>query len=213
MSQHEASERYVREATVEPDAIVRARATALELGAHPVSAVVGAQLAVLAATAAARSIVEIGTGAGVSGLHLLRGAPGAVLTTIDEEPEHLAAARRAFADAKIPSTRVRLITGRAAEVLPRMNEASYDIVLVDADPENVIEYVEHGLRLVREGGLVLVPRVLGAGKVADPVQRDRVTVAYRSLIQETQTSPAVLAALSGAAEGLLQLVSVPPAGS
>ena len=36
-----------------------------------------------------------------------------------------------------------------------MNEASYDIVLVDADPEGVIEYVEHGLRLVRAGGTVL----------------------------------------------------------
>ncbi len=56
-----------------------------------------------------------------------------------------------------------------------MNEASYDIVLVDADPEGVIEYVEHGLRLVRAGGTVLVPRVLGGGAVADPVRRDPVT--------------------------------------
>ena len=88
-------------------------------------------------------MVEIGTGAGVSGLWLLRGAPQAVLTTIDNEPEHLAAARQAFADAKIPPAKARFITGRAADVLPRMNESSYDIVLIDADPENVIEYVEH----------------------------------------------------------------------
>ena len=173
-----------------------------------VSAAVGAQLAVLAATTAARSIVEIGTGAGVSGLWMLRGAPQAVLTSIDNEPEHLAAARRSFAEAKVPSTRVRFITGRAADVLPRMNEDAYDIVLVDADPENVIEYVEHGLRLVRTGGIVAVPRVLAGGKAADPVQRDPVTRAFRSLIQETQESPAVLAAISTAGEGLLQLVSV-----
>ena len=209
MSEHDANARYIRETTVEPDAIARARAHAVEIGATPVGTAVGAQLAVLAAATSAKSIVEIGTGAGVSGLWMLRGAPGAVLTTIDNEPEHLGVARRSFLDAKVPSTRVRLITGRAADVLPRMNESAYDIVLVDADAENVIEYVEHGLRLVRTGGLVLVPRVLAGGRVADPVQLDAVTAAFRSLIQETQDSPAVLASLSPVGEGLLQLVTLP----
>ena len=90
-----------------------------------------------------------------------------------------------------------------------MNEASYDIVLVDADPEGVIDYVEHGLRLIRPGGTVLVPRVMGGGAVADPVRRDAVTVAYRTLIQETQASPVVIGALSIVGEGLLQLTTVP----
>lgn len=208
MSEHDANARFARETIVEPSAISRARTHAVELGATPISPGVGAQVAVLAATCGARSIVEIGTGAGVSGLWLLRGAPQAVLTTIDNEPEHLAAARQAFADAKIPPARARFITGRAADVLPRMNEGAYDIVLVDADAENVIEYVEHSLRLVRTGGLVLVPRVLAGGKVADPVQRDSVTSAYRSLMQETQESQAVLAAISTIGEGLLQLARV-----
>lgn len=205
MSEHDANARFARETIVEPAAIARARMHAVELGATPISPEIGAQCAVLAATSAARSIVEIGTGAGVSGLWLLRGAPQAVLTSIDNEPEHLAAARQAFAEAKIPAAKARFITGRAADVLPRMNEGAYDIVLIDADAENVIEYVEHGLRLVRTGGLVLIPRVLAGGRVADPVQRDAVTSAYRSLVQETQESPAVLAALSTSGEGLLQL--------
>lgn len=208
MSENDANARFLRESIVEPSPIARARAHAVELGAAPISAAVGSQIAVLAAATGARSIVEIGTGAGVSGLWLLRGAPQAVLTSIDNEPEHLAAARQAFADARIPPTKARFITGRASDVLPRMNEASYDIVLVDADPENVIEYVEHGLRLVRTGGMVLVPRVLAGGRVADPVQRDEITSAYRSLVQETQESAAVLATLSPAAEGLLQLLSI-----
>ena len=89
-----------------------------------------------------------------------------------------------------------------------MNEASYDLVLVDADRENVIEYVEHGLRLARAGGTVLVPRALNDGRVADPVQRDDITRALRSLIQETQQSPAVIAALSIVGDGLLQLTKV-----
>ncbi|KAA9110252.1 O-methyltransferase [Microbacterium rhizomatis] len=209
MAGYDANDRFAAESVVEPDHISRARAHALELGAAPVSAAVGAQIAVLSAASAALNIVEIGTGAGVSGLWLLHGSPRATLTTIDNEPEHLGAARQAFADARIPPARARFITGRAADVLPRMNEASYDIVLVDADPEGVIEYVEHGLRLVRPGGTVLVPRVLGGGAVADPVRRDPQTTAYRSLILETQSSPAVIGALSIVGEGLLQLTTIP----
>jgi len=208
MSEQDANARFAQEVVVEPTHIARARAHALEVGAEPVSPAVGAQIALLSAATAARSIVEIGTGAGVSGLWLLHGAPRAILTTIDKEPEYLGVARQSFQEGRVPASRARFITGRAADVLPRMNEASYDIVLVDADAENVIEYVEHGLRLVRPGGTVLVPRVLGGGRVADPVQRDAATVAYRSLIQETQDSPAVLGALSIVGEGLLQLTTV-----
>lgn len=207
MAGHDASDRFAREATTEPEVIARARTHALEMGAEPISAAVGSQVALLAAAARATSIVEIGTGAGVSGLWLLHGAPRAILTTIDKEPENLATARRAFSDARIAPARTRFITGRASDVLPRMNEASYDIVFVDADPDGVIEYVEHGLRLVRPGGLVLVPRVLAGGAVADPVRRDSVTTAYRSLIQETLSSAAVIGALSIVAEGLLQLTT------
>lgn len=205
MSDQDAIARFARESIIEPDHIQRARAHAVEVGAQPVSAGVGAQCAVIAAATAATSIMEIGTGAGVSSLWLLHGAPNAILTTIDSEPEHLGVARQSFHEAKIPASRARFISGRAQDVLPRMNEASYDIVLIDADPENVISYVEHGLRLVRRGGTVLIPRVLNSGKVADPVQRDEVTRAYRSLIQETQVSPAVVGALSTVGEGLLQL--------
>ncbi|MDQ1083812.1 MULTISPECIES: O-methyltransferase [Microbacterium] len=209
MSGQEANERFVQESTVEPEHIARARAHALELGAGPISAAVGAQAAVIAAASRALNIVEVGTGGGVSGLWLLHGSPRATLTTIDKEPEHLGAARSAFIDARIPAARARFITGRASEVLPRMNEASYDIVFIDADPEGVIEYVEHGLRLVRAGGTVLIPRILANGAVADPVRRDAVTTAYRSLIQEVQSSPAVIGALSTTGEGLLQLTTRP----
>ncbi|MGX9347436.1 MULTISPECIES: O-methyltransferase [unclassified Microbacterium] len=205
MSELDAVARFARETVVEPDHIARARQHALELGAAPISPSIGAQCAVIAAATGARSIIEIGTGAGVSALWLLHGAPHATLTTIDSEPEHLSAARTAFQSARLPVARTRLITGRAADVLPRMNDAAYDIVLIDADAKGVIDYVEHGLRLARPGGTVLVPRVLHGGRVADPVQRDEITRTYRTLLQETQASNAVIAALSTVNEGLLQL--------
>jgi predicted O-methyltransferase YrrM len=208
VAEKDLSWKFAEEFVVEPELIASARAHSLEHGVDPVSPGQGAQLAVLAAATNAKSIIEIGTGFGVSGLWMLTGAPAAALTSIDLEVEFQQAAKRAFADFGIPANRARLIAGRALEVLPRMNEASYDLVLVDADPGPIIEYVEHALRLVRVGGTVLVPHALWRGRVADPAQRDDTVTDFRTLLKETAESPAVLSALSLAGDGLLQLTRV-----
>ena len=79
----------------EDDTLLRARDRAGELGCTPVQPGTGAALTVLAAAARARAVVEVGTGAGVSGLHLLRGMlgrPGAGIAQYGHEqgggPEH-----------------------------------------------------------------------------------------------------------------------------
>jgi predicted O-methyltransferase YrrM len=208
VAEKDLSWKFAEEFVVEPELIASARAHSLEHGVDPVSPGQGAQLAVLAAATNAKSIIEIGTGFGVSGLWMLTGAPAAALTSIDLEVEFQQAAKRAFADFGIPANRARLIAGRALEVLPRMNEASYDLVLVDADPGPIIEYVEHALRLVRVGGTVLVPHALWRGRVADPAQRDDTVADFRTLLKEIAESPAVLSALSLAGDGLLQLTRV-----
>jgi len=208
VAEKDLSWKFAEEFVVEPELIASARAHSLEHGVDPVSPAQGAQLAVLAAATNAKSIIEIGTGFGVSGLWMLTGAPAAALTSIDLEVEFQEAAKRAFADFGIPANRARLIAGRALEVLPRMNEASYDLVLVDADPGPIIEYVEHALRLVRVGGTVVVPHALWRGRVADPAQRDDTVTDFRTLLKEIAESPAVLSALSLAGDGLLQLTRV-----
>ncbi|GGR22009.1 O-methyltransferase [Agromyces mediolanus] len=206
MSEHDLNWKYADDAVVESDAIVRARQQSLELGIDPVSPAVGAQLALLAAASRAESIIELGTGVGVSGLWMLRHARGAMLTSIDTETEYQQHARQHFADAGVQAARIRLITGRAGEVLPRMNESSYDLVFVDADTASVIEYVEHGLRLARPGGSVVVAHALWRGRVADPAKRDETATAFRSLISELEASPAVATAISPVGDGLLQIV-------
>jgi predicted O-methyltransferase YrrM len=59
---------------------------------------------------------------------------------------------------------------------------------------------------VRRGGIVLVANALGHGDVANPVRRDAASTAYRTVLEEIGTSPAVLSTLSPAGGGLLQLV-------
>lgn len=210
MADKDLSWKYAEDFVVEPDAIATARGHSLEHGVEPVSPSQGAQLAVLAAATNAKAIVEIGTGFGVSGLWMFTGAPEATLTSIELEVDFQQSAKRAFADFGIPANRARLIAGRALDVLPRMNESSYDLVLVDADPGAIIEYVEHALRLVRVGGTVVVPHALWRGRVADPAQRDDTVADFRTLLDEIARSTAVLSALSLAGDGLLQLTRVAP---
>jgi predicted O-methyltransferase YrrM len=202
----ELSWKYAEDFVVEPPAIVTARQHSLELGIDPVSPATGAQLAVLSAASSTHSILEIGTGAGVSGLWLLAGAPDAVLTSIDLELDHQQHARSAFAAGGVPANRIRLITGRASEVLPRMNDGAYDLVFVDADEGSVLDYVEHALRIARRGGLVLVAHALWRGRVADPARRDDTAEDYRALLTTIAESSAVISAVSAAGDGLLQLV-------
>ena len=206
MPHKESSWKFAEELVTESDAIGLARQHSLEAGVEAVSPGVGAQLALTTALIGAKNIIEIGTGLGVSGLWLMAGAPSATLTSIDSEVDHQQTARETYVLAGIPANRVRLIAGRAREVLPRMNENSYDVVLIDADPEGVIEYVEHGLRLARTGGIVLVAHALWNGRVANPAAREQITADYRTILTEVSTSPAVISSLATAGDGLLQLV-------
>ena len=200
--------RYAEEFVAERDDIALVRQHSLELGVEPIPASMGAQLAMLAAATSPDGIIEIGTGIGVSGLWLLSAAKDATLTTIDVELDYQQLARKAFLEAGVPQNRFRLIGGRASDVLPRMNEASYDLVFIDADPASVLEYVEHGIRLVRTGGTVLVAHALWRGRVADPAQRDDTVAGFRLLLSEIAASEAVIAALSPVGDGLLQLTKV-----
>ncbi|MBK5238548.1 MAG: class I SAM-dependent methyltransferase [Actinomycetales bacterium] len=208
MSHNELNWMFANEFVHESEVGAKARALSLEHGIEPVALAIGAQFALIAAATSATNIVEIGTGLGVSGLWLLAGAPLATLTSIDEEFEYHELARTLFTEAGYPASRVRLITGRALDVLPRMNENSYDLVVIDGDPKQLLENVEHALRLVRVGGTVLLPHALWRGEVADPVKRNAVASAFRAVLNEINSSDAVVAALSPAGDGLLQVTKL-----
>lgn len=201
--------KYTDDLPVETEWMQRARDWAAEVAVTPIAPSVGAQLAVLSAACRANSILEVGTGTGVSGLWLLQGSPGATLTSIDLELECQQHARRAFTGAGVPSTRARLITGDAAEVLPRMNEGSYDIVLLDAGHDQVLELVELALTLVRVGGTVCVHDALLGGALADPARRGADVQDMRALITTLLDSDAVATAVNPAGSGLLMVTRLP----
>ncbi len=198
---------YCEDFGAEDGVLLKARERAAQLGCTPVTPGVGAVLAVLAATASARAVAEIGTGAGVSGLYLLRGmAPDGVLTTIDVEVEHQRAAREAFADEGVRPTRTRLIAGRALDVLPRLTDHGYDLVLVDADPESYPAYLDQAVRLLRPGGVLVIDDALWQDRVADPAKRDEITTTVREVGRAVRDDDRLLPALLPTGDGLLVAV-------
>jgi len=198
---------YAEEFVPEDEVLSTARAKGTELGCVPVLPGAGAALRLLAAAAGARSVVEIGTGAGVGSLYLLAGMrPDGVLTTIDVEPEHHRAARETYSEAGIPSNRVRLISGRGLDVLPRLTDGAYDLVFCDADKKEYPGYLEQALRLLRPGGVVAFDNALWHGRVADPTQRDEDTTAIRELGRTVREDERLVDAMLAAGDGLLVAV-------
>jgi predicted O-methyltransferase YrrM len=191
----------------EDEVLMRARDRAEELGCTPVGAGVGAALRVLVASLRAKAVVEIGTGTGVSGLWMLRGMPEeGVLTTIDIEAEHQRAARQTFTEAGIRPNRARVIAGRGLDVLPRLTDGAYDLVLLDADKKDLDAYLEQALRLLRSGGVLAVDNALWKDKVADPAQRDETTTAIREMGKRVRSDESLIQALLPCGDGLLVAV-------
>jgi predicted O-methyltransferase YrrM len=194
-----------------------ARRHAAEVGgAVPVGPATGAALRFIAAAIGARSVVEIGTGCGTSGIWLLRGMrPGGVLTSVDIEPEHQRLARKAFVDAGFASSRYRLISGRALEVLPRLADGAYDMVFCDADKQEYPEYLIAALRLLRPGGVVAFDNALWHSRIVDALWRERAddsaaddpdTAAVRELCEQVKSDERLVPLLLPLGDGLLAAV-------
>lgn len=193
------------EGSITEDAVTAAaRERAVDSGAGAVTPAVGALLSVLARLTGAKAVVEVGTGAGVSGLWLLAGMrEDGVLTTIDVEPEHQRLAKQAFTEAGVGASRTRLIGGRAQEVLTRLADESYDLVFVDAAPVDQPQFVAEGVRLLRAGGAIVVHRAALGGRAGDASANDAEVSAVREaarLIAEDERFTPVLIPLG---DGLL----------
>jgi predicted O-methyltransferase YrrM len=195
------------ESFVPEDAVLTAaRARAVEIGVEPISAATGAALRLLAAATRARTAVEIGTDTGVSGLYLLRGMPDGVLTSIDPEAEAQRLARAAFNADGIPTSKARLINGRALDVLPRLTDGAYDIVFAASDPREYPEVLAQVIRLVRIGGLVVFD---GTGVAADPSARDAEAGGVRRLLEMVKEDARLTPAVLPVGGGLLAAVVTP----
>jgi predicted O-methyltransferase YrrM len=181
-----------------------ARERAREAGLRPVSDGTGAALRLLAAATDAKAVAEIGTGTGVSGIHLLHGMRSdGVLTTVDIEPERQQFARQAFRAAGFAGNRARFIPGHALDVLPRLADGGYDLVFCDGDRTECLDYLEESLRLLRPGGLICFEGVFADGRTIDSSAQPTEVLKLRELLRTVRDSAALLPSLLPVGDGLL----------
>jgi predicted O-methyltransferase YrrM len=176
--------KFTEEFVTESEPMRDARARAEELGIECVTAAVGAHLAFLASSLQAKAIVEVGTGAGVSGLHLLSGSATAVLATID-------------------SNRTRVIVGKAVDVMSNMADAAYDLVFLDADRDSLEDQLREASRMLRPGGVVAIAHALWRDRVPDSAMRDDATNTYRDVLRYFQNNKDFISSLITSGDGLL----------
>jgi predicted O-methyltransferase YrrM len=195
---------YCEDFIAEDEVLRHARELAQSLGCVPVLPGSGAVLRAMARAIDARTVAEIGTGAGVSAVYLLRGMhPDGILTSIDIEPENQKAARTVVAQAGFPPERIRMISGAALDVLPRLTDGGYDLVFIDAVKSEYPAYLEHALRIVRPGGVIALDNALWHSKVPDPAQRDHNTTGVREALKAVRANEDLTGVLLPSGDGLL----------
>ena len=145
----------------------------------------GQFMALLVQLTGARRILEVGTFTGYSALCMAQamGAEGRMICC-DIPGDYNATAERYWCEAGL-SGRIEQRLAPALETLAALERAgqagSFDLIFIDADKSNYPAYLEHALRLVRQGGLILFDNTLWSGRVLEQIPDSADTRAIQAL--------------------------------
>ena len=116
-----------------------------------------------------KSILEIGTYTGYSAICLAKGLKeDGALITIDKNEELLDSCNEFFEKAGFKD-QIKMVFGNAMQLIPEM-ESTFDLVFIDADKENYLNYYNLVIDKIPSGGHVIADNVLWSGKVVQPLK-------------------------------------------
>jgi predicted O-methyltransferase YrrM len=141
------------------------------------------------------NILEIGTFTGYAALCLCEGMQeNGQLHTIDIK-EELVDFQRKYFDKSPWGNQIVQHLGEAISILPTL-DMKFDLVFIDADKENYINYFELILPKMNKGGIVLSDNVLWSGKVLEPLQKNdlstKILLEYNELLKNDARVETVL---------------------
>ena len=147
-------------------------------------------LALLVRTLRARRILELGTFTGYSSIAMAQALPAdGRLITCDVNEETTEIARRYALEAGVVD-RIDYRLGPALETVAGL-DGEFDLVFIDADKVNYVNYYEATLPLLAASGLMVVDNTLWSGRVADPEEDDESVRAIRALNDHVRDDPRV----------------------
>ena len=128
-----------------------------------------------------KNILEIGTFTGLSALTMgLAMDKNSKLTALDKNKETSDQAMSFFKKAKIDN-KINLLIDNAIVSLEDLynQKQKFDLIFIDADKENYINYFNNALNILDNNGIIVVDNVLWYGDVADKTKKDRLTLKIR----------------------------------
>ncbi len=139
-------------------------------------------------------ILEIGTFTGYSAICLARGLkPQGILITIELNDELTGFANSWFCRAGLDSKIIQM-TGKATDIIPTLDH-EFDLVYIDADKKEYIEYYHLAIDKLKPGGFILADNVLWGGKAMEYDTTDPQTggiIAFNKMIREDDTIDKVI---------------------
>jgi caffeoyl-CoA O-methyltransferase len=178
-----AVERYVEAHTTPPPPhlarLAEETREQLDLPQMLTGTVEGRFLEALVWATGARRVLELGTFSGYAALSMAAALPeGGKVVTCEASDQHADFAQRHI-DATPYRDRIRIVRGPALESLQSL-DGPFDLVFIDADKANYVNYYEAVLPKLAERGLVAADNTLWSGLVADPDNHDETTETIRA---------------------------------
>lgn len=129
----------------------------------------GAFLKLITQISNANNVLEIGMFTGYSALWIALGLKnGALLTTLDISSQHLSLAQEHWQKAGVSDKITPVIAPAESSIAKLMSEnRKFDIVFIDANKAQYIDYYESAIKLLNDNGLIIIDNVLMYGHVLD----------------------------------------------
>lgn len=155
----------------------------------------GRVLSMLSKIISPTNILEVGTYTGYATLCLAEGlAENGTIDTIDNN-EELVDFQRKYFDQSSWKNQIVQHLGNALEIIPTLNK-KFDLVFIDADKENYINYYQMIVPMMNKGGIILSDNVLWSGKVLGEVKTNdkstKILLEYNKLVNEDERVETVL---------------------
>jgi predicted O-methyltransferase YrrM len=163
----------------------------------------GRLLRVLVRAAGGRAVLEVGTFVGTSAAWMAAGLePDGRIDTLEADPERADRAEAWFSRVGL-ADRITVHRGPATDTLPRLAPGAYDLAYIDADKAGYPVYLDHALRLVRRGGLILADNVFQGGRLgAPPEEDDERAAAIRAFTALAISHPALITTVLTVGDGV-----------